>query len=646
MGARRATGGNGGTSSIASTLLATARQIVEVRLAESPADPQSSLCSPERHQTPATLLQALKPQQAGTCAPRQLHSAALPSIFTEVLPAPRPSSVPSVTPAGSLCLSFPDLSRPQISPAPPRISPSTRPVSHPVMSSPIGNSRSLAAFLRQLSGLGQPPRSVTSAACGPPEPPEVPLCPLGARGETQDAAALPGPTNWPLLGSLLEILWKGGLKKQHDTLAGYHRKYGEIFRMKLGSFDSVHLGSPGLLEALYRTESAYPQRLEIKPWKAYRDYRKEGYGLLILEGKDWQRVRSAFQKKLMKPAEVMKLDAKINEVLADFMGRMDELCDERGHIGDLYGELNKWSFESICLVLYEKRFGLLQKNARDDALNFIAAIKTMMSTFGRMMVTPVELHRSLNTKIWQAHTLAWDTIFRSVKSCVDNRLEKYSQQPSADFLCDIYHRSQLSKKELYAAVTELQLAAVETTANSLMWVLYNLSRHPQVQQELLKEIQRVLPGHRVPRAEDLSNLPYLKACLKESMRLTPTVPFTTRTLDKATVLGEYALPKGTVLMLNTQVLGSSEDNFEDSQQFRPERWLQDRKKINPFAHLPFGVGKRMCIGRRLAELQLHLALCWIVRKYAIVATDNEPVERLHLGIMVPGRELPIAFCQR
>lgn len=62
----------------------------------------------------------------------------------------------------------------------------------------------------------------------------------------------------------------------------YHKKYGQIFRMKLGSFDSVHLGSPSLLEALYRTESAHPQRLEIKPWKAYRDHRNEGYGLLIL----------------------------------------------------------------------------------------------------------------------------------------------------------------------------------------------------------------------------------------------------------------------------------------------------------------------------------------------------------------------------
>ncbi|KAM5178740.1 1,25-dihydroxyvitamin D(3) 24-hydroxylase, mitochondrial isoform 2-T2 [Callospermophilus lateralis] len=448
------------------------------------------------------------------------------------------------------------------------------------MSSLIGMSRSLVAFEQGLRNLGQPPRRMTSRACAPGPPREVPLCPLMPRGETQNADTLPGPTNWPLLGSLLEILWKGGLKKQHDTLVEYHKKYGKIFRMKLGSFDSVHLGSPCLLEALYRTESAYPQRLEIKPWKAYRDYRKEGYGLLILEGEDWQRVRSAFQKKLMKPVEIMKLDNKINEVLADFMGRIDELCDERGCMEDLYRELNKWSFESICLVLYEKRFGLLQKNSREDALNFIAAIKTMMSTFGRMMVTPVELHRSLNTKVWQAHTLAWDTIFKSVKSCVNSRLEKYSQQPGADFLCDIYQHSQLSRKELYAAVTELQLAAVETTANSLMWILYNLSRNPQVQQKLLKEIQSVLPENQTPRAGDLQNMPYLKACLKESMRLTPSVPFTTRTLDKATVLGEYVLPKG------------------------------------------------------------------IVRKYDIVATDKEPVEMLHLGILVPSRQLPIAFRQR
>ncbi|EHB15089.1 1,25-dihydroxyvitamin D(3) 24-hydroxylase, mitochondrial [Heterocephalus glaber] len=502
------------------------------------------------------------------------------------------------------------------------------------MGSPVSRSRSLSAFL-QRRGLEQPRRPETSGTHAPPALREAPPCPL-----------LPGPTNWPLLGSLLQILWKGGLKKQHDTLVQYHKKYGQIFRMKLGSFDSVHLGSPSLLEELFRSEGACPQRLEIKPWKAYRDHRAEAYGLMVLEGEDWQRVRRVFQKKLMKPVEIMKLDSKINEVLADFMVRLDELRDERGHIEDLYKELNKWSFESICLILYEKRFGLLQKNIGEEALSFITAIKTMMSTFGKMMVTPVELHKSLNTRVWQMHTLAWDTIFKSVKSCINSRLEKRSQQPSTDFLGDIYDHSQLSRKELYAAVTEIQLGATETTANSLMWILYNLSRNPQVQQKLLNEIQSVLPENQMPRAEDLKKMPYLKACLKESMRLTPSVPFTTRTLDKATVLSEYALPKGTVLMLNTYVLGSDEDNFEDSDQFRPERWLQTKKKINPFAHLPFGVGKRMCIGRPLAELQLHLALCWIIRRFHIVATDSEPVHMLHLGILVPSRELPVAFCPR
>ncbi|XP_010567443.1 PREDICTED: 1,25-dihydroxyvitamin D(3) 24-hydroxylase, mitochondrial-like [Haliaeetus leucocephalus] len=176
------------------------------------------------------------------------------------------------------------------------------------------------------------------------------LCALRGRGHP--LAALPGPPSWPLMGSLPDVLWKGGLKRQHETLAEYHRRFGKIFRMKLGAFDSVHIAAPCLLEALYRRESSCPQRLEIKPWKAYRDYRDEGYGLLILEGKDWQRVRSAFQKKLMKPREVAKLDTAINEVLEDFMYRIDDVCNHNGQMEDVYSEFNKWSFESICLVIY------------------------------------------------------------------------------------------------------------------------------------------------------------------------------------------------------------------------------------------------------------------------------------------------------
>ncbi|MED6253995.1 hypothetical protein ATANTOWER_011357, partial [Ataeniobius toweri] len=297
----------------------------------------------------------------------------------------------------------------------------------------------------------------------------------------------------------------------------YHKKFGKIFRMKLGSFESVHIGAPCLLEALYRKESNYPQRLEIKPWKAYRDLREEAYGLLILEGKDWQRVRSAFQQKLMKPTEVVKLDGKINQVLVDFVDRIGKVS-KNGKIEDLYFELNKWSFETICLILYDKRFGLLQEKVNKEAMNFITAVKTMMSTFGMMMVTPVELHKSLNTKTWQDHTAAWDRIFSTAKVYIDKKLNGNANRDPDDLIGDILQQSCLSKKELYAAITELQIGGVETTANSMLWVIFNLSRSPAAQKRLLQEIREVVPLDQDPCGEHIKSMPYLKACLKESMR--------------------------------------------------------------------------------------------------------------------------------
>uniref|UniRef100_A0A673IZU7 Cytochrome P450, family 24, subfamily A, polypeptide 1 n=1 Tax=Sinocyclocheilus rhinocerous TaxID=307959 RepID=A0A673IZU7_9TELE len=406
--------------------------------------------------------------------------------------------------------------------------------------------------------------------------------------DSKDAAesgldSIPGPTNWPLFGSLIELLRKGGLKRQHEALIHYHKKFGKIFQMKLGSFESVHIGAPCLLEALYRKESNYPQRLEIKPWKAYRDMRDEAYGLLILEGKDWQRVRSAFQQKLMKPTEVMKLDGKINEVNC----------------------LND------CLVTYTH--------------------------------SNCPVFKMFNQKY---HRLIKQSIILTAKLYIDKNLKRQSNGKTGNFLCDIYHQSHLTKKELYAATTELQVGGVETTANSMLWVIFNLSRNPCAQAKLLKEIQDVVPAGETPRAEHIKNMPYLKACLKESMRVSPSVPFTSRTLDKDTVLGDYTLSKGTILMINSQAIASNEEYFDNGKQFRPERWLQEKSSINPFAHVPFGIGKRMCIGRRLAELQIQLSLCWILRDYEIVATDHEPVDALHAGTLVPSRELPVAFVRR
>lgn len=82
-------------------------------------------------------------------------------------------------------------------------------------------------------------------------------------------------------------------------------------------------------------------------------------------------------------------------------------------------------------------------------------------------------------------------------------------------------------------------------------------------------------------------------------------------------------------MINSHALGSNEEYFEDRKQFKPERWLREHSTINPFANVPFGIGKRMCIGRRLAELQLQLALAWVSSRIRFSRLYYQ-----HIGVLI------------
>ncbi|XP_072008467.1 1,25-dihydroxyvitamin D(3) 24-hydroxylase, mitochondrial-like isoform X2 [Engystomops pustulosus] len=440
-------------------------------------------------------------------------------------------------------------------------------------------------------------------------------------------------------------MWNGGLQNQHEIMFNYHQKFGGIFKMNLGFFKSVQIGDPCLLESFLRHECSYPKRMEIKPWKMYREYRKEACGLLTLEGEEWLKMRRVAQGKLMKIKEVGKMDAQINEVLKDFIPHVRRVCDKEGKIDDLYFELNKLSYEIICSVLYNERCGLLQEACTEEALLFIHSVKKMMNYLGPLIVTSPDLHKQFNTKSWKSHTEAWDNIFATVKKCIDKGLSSDCSQRN-DLLNAIHNEQSLTKKQLSSLFTELQIGGVETTANSLLWLIFNISRHDDVQEKILKEIQSVLLSGKIPSAELLQKMPYLKSCIKESMRVTPTVPFTSRTLDEDTNLGGYLIPRGTIAMINFHAMMWNNDCFPDAQLYQPERWMKPRSTVNPFANTPFGIGRRMCIGRRLAELQLQLTLCWILQNFQLIATDTEPVKSIASGVMVPTRKLPVAFKKR
>jgi cytochrome P450 len=184
----------------------------------------------------------------------------------------------------------------------------------------------------------------------------------------------------------------------------------------------------------------------------------------------------------------------------------------------------------------------------------------------------------------------------------------------------------------------------------LQWVFYYLaSSNPSIQQRIRDEIKQVCGDGPIDVAA-LGKLPYLKACVKEAMRLRPIASPNIRVLGKDVELGGYVIPKGTEIQMSTYTTSLDPTIFENPEEFIPERWLvkEDVEKRNlekhGFASLPFGFGPRMCAGRRLAETEMYLLVGDVIRacRLEFDAAKGVPEPELRL-VMVPDRDIYIHF---
>jgi len=147
-------------------------------------------------------------------------------------------------------------------------------------------------------------------------------------------------------------------------------------------------------------------------------------------------------------------------------------------------------------------------------------------------------------------------------------------------------------------------------------ILYMVA-NPKVQDKAYEELMRVIGPDRTPTIQDLPMLPYINACVKETIRLKPIPVWCIKRYADADVrYKDFVIPKGTVLLGNTMFLGSDPTKYDNPQAFEPERYLSFPKSSFEYAagdqtkrdHFSFGIGRRVCPGAKLAEMTLDLAL--------------------------------------
>ncbi|XP_069193297.1 probable cytochrome P450 49a1 isoform X2 [Procambarus clarkii] len=206
----------------------------------------------------------------------------------------------------------------------------------------------------------------------------------------------------------------------------------------------------------------------------------------------------------------------------------------------------------------------------------------------------------------------------------------------------------LSRKDVVTLILDMLIAGIDTTSHTLAFTLYLLARNPEVQARLQKEVDVVLGNHKGPLTQHhLAQLSYLKAVVKESMRVFPIVLGMGRTLDKDLVLSGYLIPKGWMVAMLGMLMGWDESLFPRAKEFIPERWLRHKPlgPIHPYATLPFGAGTRMCIGRRIAEQEMFTFLARAMQRFT-VGYEYEDLELVSRLVFIPSRPLKFTFTQR
>lgn len=120
--------------------------------------------------------------------------------------------------------------------------------------------------------------------------------------------------------------------------------------------------------------------------------------------------------------------------------------------------------------------------------------------------------------------------------------------------------------------------------------------------------------------DNMKNLPYLRACIKESLRLYPVAPVNSRTTTQEIVIQDFTIPKNTDIIMPMTTLMRDEMYFSNADQFVPERWLRGNelcKVSDPFVYLPFGFGARACVGKRIAMMELEVVLINILKNFKV-----------------------------
>lgn len=465
--------------------------------------------------------------------------------------------------------------------------------------------------------------------------------------------------SWSSISAALRVVRAPGCV--HALTASMCQHYGRDPRGRNGEAAAFALRIPGWRRQLVVLSS--PSSFEDVLRKEFASFPKGEYqcenmrdllgsGIFAADGDTWKRQRKTASRLFTARALRESMAAVVQRHASTLIRELGKHADKRSNgmeqrsTVDLFELFNQFTFD----VFPEIGFGvsndsLSTADTADDTSDGSIQANTVFREFQRAFDSAQRvIARRFIRPTWLWKTLRWlnvgleaqlkrdlyvidTTAAALISECLGNSAAETGARKLATIVSLLLgdrhltdsspdHNERL-KKELRDAVVNFMLAGRDTTAQTLTWFFYCLLRNPRVEFALREALRS--------RSDTASNPIYLEAALRETLRLYPPVPFTTKDASRDVVLSDGTpIRAGTTVGLAFYAMGRDRYVWgEDADQFRPERWLEAStdgrglqiKGLSAFMFTAFNAGSRTCLGANLATLELKTVATMLLRTF-------------------------------
>jgi cytochrome P450 family 4 len=436
---------------------------------------------------------------------------------------------------------------------------------------------------------------------------------------------IPGPPERVIIGHM--GIFMQDTDSMFTRMRNFSKQYYPIYRFSTLYVDIVNFLKPEDIE-LVLSSTKHLSKSKIYTFL----YNWLGTGLLTSTGTKWHN-----RRKILTPAFHFSILQQFLHIFNDETGKLvEKLEQECGKTIDVVPPVTHFTLQSIA----ETAMGISSIDERHQK-EYKKAIYEIGHIFLRRLTKPwyrinaiynmTKLAEEENATVKILHDFSTKIIAEREKERTTNvsqNMAFYSKKKRLAML-DLLLSAKNDGADIdYEGIREevdtFMFEGHDTTSMAISFMLLVLANLQDIQTKILSEILNVVGPTKIPTYEDLQNLKYTERCIKETLRLFPSVPFISRyASEEFTTKTGYTIPEGTVLHIHIFDLHRNAEIYPEPLKFDPDRFLPEQvAERHPFAYIPFSAGPRNCIGQRFALLELKTVLCGILRRFALEKVDD------------------------